>query len=314
MAWEQRSNGRTYFYLSRRLPDGRVRKKYFGKGHSAEVEATRLEFKAFFRQQENQQYQRLRELEALSKECMTSIQTLFEAQLYAAGFHNPKSRGWRRRTSMIKQVEKQNDSENTTSTTVDADGGEMDLKELIQRCRENDPQAIKTLRNAFVENPRFLSTYGHVFAKAQTAWIQAICGSDGFDREMMLKTTKDLRTGLRNEGSGTYLEGLMVEQVITSYLEQGFHQLLQAKSCSAGIPLSKHHAEAQEHASRRHTKSLNALSTLRKLSPQIAPQENSVVDHVQTTETPKNQQNLTFIEKNRLKRAFEQSGYQIPMN
>ena len=47
---------------------------------------------------------------------------------------------------------------------------------------------------------------------------------------MMLKTTKELRTGLRNEGSGTYLEGLMVEQVITSYLEQGFHQLLQAKS------------------------------------------------------------------------------------
>jgi hypothetical protein len=59
----------------------------------------------------------------------------------------------------------------------------------------------------------------------------------------------------------------MVEQVITSYLEQGFHQLLQAKSCSAGIPLSKHHAEAQEHASRRHTKSLNTPFHIEKAQP-----------------------------------------------
>ena len=54
MAWERRANGREYFYLSRRLPDGRIHKEYFGKRLRAEVESMRLEQKARQRQVDTQ--------------------------------------------------------------------------------------------------------------------------------------------------------------------------------------------------------------------------------------------------------------------
>lgn len=42
MAWEKR-RGRTYFYLSKKLPDGRVGKQYYGQGLLAEIDSIRLD-------------------------------------------------------------------------------------------------------------------------------------------------------------------------------------------------------------------------------------------------------------------------------
>lgn len=48
------------------------------------------------------------ELESMTKDGAASVRTVVEAHLYAAGFHNPKGRGWRRRCEMIRpaQMEK----------------------------------------------------------------------------------------------------------------------------------------------------------------------------------------------------------------
>ena len=68
MAWEERQNGHQYFYLSRRLPDGRIHKEYFGKGLRAEVEAMRLEQRDRQRQEDTQRNVVLDELNSMAEE------------------------------------------------------------------------------------------------------------------------------------------------------------------------------------------------------------------------------------------------------
>jgi hypothetical protein len=68
MAWETRKSGRRYFYLSERLPDGRVHKRYFGNGLRAEVESMRLERK---------QAQRARRVKKLSRTQSAAFHTIY---------------------------------------------------------------------------------------------------------------------------------------------------------------------------------------------------------------------------------------------
>ena len=116
MAWEKRASGHQYFYLCKRSPDGRVHKQYFGKGLWAEVESMRLELKLREREQEKIRRSEFESLDSLADECMRAFMQLFEAHLFAAGYHNPKSRGWRKRRSgqMIKQMECEQDKQENT--------------------------------------------------------------------------------------------------------------------------------------------------------------------------------------------------------
>ena len=124
MAWEKRASGHQYFYLCKRSPDGRVHKQYFGKGLWAEVESMRLELKLREREQEKIRRSEFESLDSLADECMRAFMQLFEAHLFAAGYHNPKSRGWRKRRSgqMIKQIaceqDKQEDTEPESGESV----------------------------------------------------------------------------------------------------------------------------------------------------------------------------------------------------
>ena len=124
MAWEKRASGHHYFYLWKRPPDGQVHKEYYGKGLRAEVESMRLELNVRKREQEKTRRSKFEYLDSLADECMTSFMQLFEAHLCTAGYHNPKSRGWRKRRSdqMIKQMEckqhKQEDTEPESGESV----------------------------------------------------------------------------------------------------------------------------------------------------------------------------------------------------
>ena len=313
MAWEKRRNGKKYFYLSRRLSDGRVRKKYFGKGHSAEVESSRLVFKYFFRWQEKKQREHFSAIEAMSNECMASIETLFEAQMYAAGFHNPKSRGWRkiRRDKMIRTTETNNFKETAEDTRKHEQPNEeeVSLEEVIHRCRAGDQDARMTLRRVIKEQPDLFTRFGHITAKVQAEWNCAINGPDLFEREVMGTRTRELRKGLIEEGSETYLEQLAIDQVVISHLEQGFHNLIEAKCVGKGIEIAKYQIDASQRSYRRYEKALATLTTIRALTPKLVKSVELVIE--KTDEKPKeNQISLdTSVTENRLTGFFKEQPY-----
>jgi len=67
VAWETRGSDKQYLYLSERLSDGRIRKKYIGTGLLAEVESLWLERKAAVRRQLGEERQRTAAAESLLK-------------------------------------------------------------------------------------------------------------------------------------------------------------------------------------------------------------------------------------------------------
>ena len=315
MAWEERQNGHQYFYLSRRLPDGRIHKEYFGKGLRAEVESMRLEQKARQRQEDTQRKIVSDELESMAEEYASATWTLFEYHLYAAGYHNPKSRGWRKRRNelMIRTMQ----CENQDPANIDQESGEVvteqvTLDEVIRRCRSGDRDAVVTLRRVMQEHPELFSGHGHVAAKVQAEWIRAISGPDLFEREMMLKSSRELRQGLLDDGSGTELERLVVDQVVATHLGQGFHQLIEARCVGKGVDLPKYQIDASQRATRRHEKALSALTTIRTLTPKLAAEPEPVIE-----EPTENHEQTTWqvpLEGNRLSAVFDLTTHPVPMN
>ena len=317
MAWEKRGNSHQYFYLCKRLPDGRVHKQYFGRGLRAEAKAIEMERKASERDQERIRRSKLHSLDLLAGECMKAFMLLLEAHLYAAGYHNPKSRGWRKRRSakMIKQM----DFGNADGDPVELEPGEtvseeVTLEEVIRRCRSGDRNAVITLRRVMRDHPDLFSNHGHISAKVQSEWIRAISGPDLFEREMMLKNTRELRQGLIGEGSGTHLERLAAEQVVTTHLEQGFHQLIEARCVGKGIDLPGYQVDASQRATRRHEKALAALTTVRTLTPKMASETELVTEEPIAGRAQDQATGQVVLEANRLSAVFDRCSHPVPMN
>lgn len=278
MAWEKRGNGRQYFYLSERQADGSVRKRYCGRGMLAEVESIRLEWKACLRQCELQERKTILDLESMTQSYAESTRTTVEAHFFADGFHNPTSRGWRRRREMIRVPEADEQEpglqEPGLQEPQETETEEFTMGELVSRCRRGDKHAAKTLRKVLNEHPDLYDGLGQVSQKVQVKWVRAITGTDLFEREMLLRATMNLRRELIKEGTGTQLERLVIEQVVSSHLQQAFHESREAELASMGIETSKYRLDATKRASQRHVKAMGALATLRSMIPKMEDRDN----------------------------------------
>ena len=124
---------------------------------------------------------------------------------------------------MIRPTEA-NDLESQSRDIAKTDTEVITLGELVSRCRRGDQDAAKTLRHVLREHPDLYDGLGQVSQKVQVRWIKAITGSDLFEREMVLRATSELRQTLLEEGGGTQLERLVVEQVVSSQLQQAYHE------------------------------------------------------------------------------------------
>jgi hypothetical protein len=102
VAWERRgASKQSYYYRSRRWPDGRVVKVYVGLGDravamAAAVALARAE-RAADRQAVNEEESQLACPDALTHELTEVAQLLLEAALIAAGLHRQNYGPWRRR-------------------------------------------------------------------------------------------------------------------------------------------------------------------------------------------------------------------------
>ena len=176
---------------------------------------------------------------------------------------------------------------------------------MIACCYRWTQLARLTLREFMQGNPDLFSRLGHITAKIQTEWVRAISGPDLFEREMILKRAGQLRKGLLDEGSGSHVERLVVDQVLTTHLEQGFHQLIEARCIGKGIDLPKYQVDAAQRASKRYEKSLSALTAIRTLAPKMATEP--VVEEPAEDKAVQQENWDLPIEVNRLTGFFNES-------
>jgi hypothetical protein len=102
MGWERRAgSGTLYYYRVSRTPDGKVVKKYCGRGKRAGAAAAsvaqRQTQSAADRRAVQEERGRLAGLDRLMVELIGAVQLLLEATLLAKGFHRLNYGKWRRR-------------------------------------------------------------------------------------------------------------------------------------------------------------------------------------------------------------------------
>ncbi|PHS11659.1 MAG: hypothetical protein COA78_09090 [Blastopirellula sp.] len=102
MGWEKRGQAGPYYYRSVRLPNGKVRKLYFGNGVVAYLEIKRIaEAKAALQAEKQailKEQRRTAEAEQLVDELVELSSLLFEATMLSAGYWRGRDYGkWRKR-------------------------------------------------------------------------------------------------------------------------------------------------------------------------------------------------------------------------
>jgi len=98
VAWERR--GDNFYYYQSEREDGKVHKKYIGRGELAHIiahaDATMQRTRAQRRERERAEIEEARSLASMAEEMHEAAEILARAEMLAAGYHRHKGT-WRRR-------------------------------------------------------------------------------------------------------------------------------------------------------------------------------------------------------------------------
>jgi len=311
VAWETRRSDKQYFYLSQRLPDGRIRKKYIGTGLLAEVESLWLERKASVRRQLSEERQQTAAAETLLKQHLRSTTVVTHALMLSMGYTNERSRGWRN-LPMIAPHEANN--EIAPSATED---NEPSFSELVNAARQGDRSVIPALRRVMRENPELAKNNGDLASQTQIHWIDLIAGRDLYRRECLLMKMATLKRELLAETRGTVVEEMLVDQAISTWLQLYYHEDREATSPAANIQIGEYRLKKIESAFNRHMRSLNALTALKAVQfsqKMVNAMEATTSDDGSNQAAALSVTSRTKTNGNRLTNAFGRAFEPIPMN
>ena len=259
MGWETRGGKEEYFYLSQRLSDGRIRKKYIGKGLLANVESLWLERKAAVRRQLSEERQQTAAAETLLKQHLRSTSDVTHALMLSIGYTNERSRGWRR-LPMIAPNKADNELADASE-----EGNEPSFSELANAARQGDRSAIPALRRMMQANPELAKNNGDLASQTQIHWIDLIAGRDLYRRECLLMKVAGLKRELIAETNGTLVEQMLVDQAISTWLQLYYHEDREAVRPAENIQLGEYRLKKIESAFNRHMKSLGAVAAMKAL-------------------------------------------------
>lgn len=278
MAWETRDSGNQYFYLNQRLPDGRIRKKYFGNGLLAEVESLRLDINAVARHQLATERQLTATGESLLKQHLRSTRDVTHALMIAVGFTNERSRGWRPIPMIALQetdqehntdleLNQETELENSQELEGDpAEEGQPSFEEMVNAARKGDRSVMPTLRKIVWANPELIKNNGDLASQTMIHWIDLIAGRDLYYREALLLKVSVLKKAMKTETNGTLVERMLVDQAVSTWLQLYFHEDREAKAPADNIKVSEFRLKKIESAFNRHMRSLNALASMRTIN------------------------------------------------
>ena len=311
MAWETRRSDKQYFYRSERLPDGRIRKKYIGKGLLAEVESLWLERKAAVRRQLSEERKQTAAAETLLKQHLRSTSDVTHALMLSIGYTNERSRGWRH-LPMIAPNNANNELANASE-----EGSEPSFSELANAARQGDRSAIPALRRMMRENPELAKNNGDLASQTQIHWIDLIAGRDLYYRECLLMKMAQLKRELIAETNGTLVEQMLVDQAISTWLQLYFHEDREAVRPAENMQIGEYRLKKIESAFNRHMKSLSALTALKAVQfnqKMVNAMEATTSDDGSNQAAALSVTSRTKTNGNRLTNAFGRALEPIPMN
>lgn len=142
------------------------------------------------------------------------------------------------------------------------------LRELIQRARRGDASALPLLRKYLDRSPVLWRQTGNIAIQTQMALIDAICGRDLHLRECIARQINQMKGELSGE-SPSALEKLMIERIVTGFLQLGHLEAREAQKPEASLPWAKFFLDRQDRVNRQLVLAMNTLTNLRRLSRPI---------------------------------------------
>ena len=311
MAWESRGGKAEYFYLSQRLPDGRILKKYIGTGLLAEVESLWLERKAAVRRQLSEERQQTAAAETLLKQHLRSTTDATHALMLSIGYTNERSRGWRN----LPMIAPNEASHDVIEPDTDEQGDSF--SELVDAARQGDRTVIPALRRMLRENPTLAKNNGELAGQTHIHWVDLIAGRDLYYRECLLMKMVKLKRKLLAETSGTIVEEMLVDQAISTWLQLYYHEDREATRPAENIQISVYRLRKIESAFNRHMRSLNALTALKAVrfsERMVNAMEATTSDDGSNQAAALSVTSRIKTNGNRLTNAFGRAFEPIPMN
>ena len=309
MAWETRGNGQKYFYLSEKLPGGRVRKHYLGNGFRAEIEAMRLEKVHADRAKLKHEIATFQEAEATAEAHFRMVDDLVSAIFVIAGYHNTRYRGWRR-IKMIESEALEVQVDQPVKLDQPVEVNMERFSELVKAAKAGDRTVVPELRGILEVHPALREFEGNLSAITLNAWCHAMTGEDQYLNTCIAMDINRLRRELLSGGHGSAIESLVVEQVLMSYVQINNMDGKDATTAATNVQVAELRMRRHEAASKRHLKSLELLSKLRTIPLPVVSVENLTVVQAKAEEAEPDQ-TIVIGQKlhNRLEHAFENAGW-----
>jgi hypothetical protein len=153
------------------------------------------------------------------------------------------------------------------NTQVDpAEAVQVELREVFDRARRGDLDALPRLRELLDDRPELWQSYGDVAKHAMASWIKLIAGDD----LALEESTSRKADAMRAEVAGTApspLELLLADRVVATWLQLAHAEVMLAQAKDASLKLLIFAEKRLDAANRRHLTSIGALATLRRLLP-----------------------------------------------
>lgn len=170
---------------------------------------------------------------------------------------------WRRRLTVIAAASALAESAGVAKSIIldpaqAAARGE--LQNLIARAKKGDVSALPRLRKYLADNDFLWRTAGNIGVQAQAAWAKLTCGRNLYLQECLVQRTNALKHELTGE-SPTPIEKLLVERIVTGWLQLGFLETREAQQGEQQVRWAEHLRRRQDQVFRQYMTSLTIVST-----------------------------------------------------
>ncbi len=143
------------------------------------------------------------------------------------------------------------------------------LFDAIARADNGDAQSLTIVRECFRDVPKLADT---VSGLAYNAEASILVNVPPGAQELFRQQARNLRRQLREEGTGTALESMLIRRISLDYLAtlQAEQQRALAPGESRSLELSRFYEQQADRAHRRFLASVESLARIRKLMAPIA--------------------------------------------
>lgn len=277
MPWEKRGK-KKYYYRNMKQPDGTWKKNYFGKGLRAEVESMIREKELAEKKKQKETSKQVTDAKAAHKRQEKSTKNIVNLMMAADGYHNPASRGWRK-ISKPRNKKGTNPMDDKQPNAKNHDP--LDVQQCIERARKGDESVLPLLQKYIQKNPQLLTENADLATNTHHRWITLLSGEDFFKAQCLWGEIFQLKEQLTEEGNGTTVEKLIIDQVISTYLQIYYHEQKNTKRLAHSTEVPASETKALEATFTRHMRSLCTYSAINAISAkaQIEKAVNSALEN-----------------------------------